>query len=393
MKRRRFRQGTPLRSELVFFGGRHFISTHMLVYVAWILLLPVAIIRAEPQLSQFRCTGEDLILFCHPGTKIKIYNAIYGRSPARLCLSLPDDPCIRPELEEIGEQCNEKTECSISVMTKSLPQCWPLQSDNLQVEFECISETKHVELLSTPKTTQSFLPPLVIEEETTPNSILFPPAEEAGEREVEAEILKEIEPSNHLNGEGTSLTAGVSAEREGYKDAATEMGPIIGGSVAAVIIMILAGVLIALVVCRGHSKRFDKLKFTNESSDAEFGTAKPKESRKAGLGRINYASLDIPASKGNGAVSAISHPRPLKNSQPLQKQTKNGNNAREEKARGAPRTSASQPSQARNAASRPKTSSSETSSNGGKSKLEYGSWRVYQKPRDARAIKGSDVYY
>merc|ERR1719193_1539601 len=76
--------------------------------------------------------------------------------------------------------------------------------------------------------------------------------------------------------------------------------------------MILASVLIALVVCRGQ-KRFNKFQFTNETSDVEFGTIKQRESRRKGLGRINYASLDLPVSKSlpnNGNVAAISHPHP-----------------------------------------------------------------------------------
>ena len=46
---------------------------------------------------------------------------------------------------------------------------------------------------------------------------------ENGERETEAEILNEIEPNNFLN-EGTYLNAGVSAERESFDAAATDMG-------------------------------------------------------------------------------------------------------------------------------------------------------------------------
>lgn len=391
MRRRRFCHVTQI-LDYVSLRTRHLVSL-IVLHFAW-TFITLQISNAEPQLSQFRCTGEDLILFCNPGSQIKIYNAIYGRSPARLCLSLPDDPCIRPELEEISQLCNDKTECTIAVTTKSLPQCWPLQSDNLQVEFECVSDAAEASSL---RTTPSFIPPLVTTEkekateETTPNSILLPVP---GESEAEAEILNEIKPNHFLNE--------IPAESEGYGAAATDMGPIIGGSVAAVIIMILASVLIALVVCRGQ-KRFNKFQFSNESSDVEFGTIKQRESRRKGLGRINYASLDLPVSKSIGNVAAISHPRPHKHHPPQQQQklpknaSKQGQNhhSREEKPRHA-RVGDNPPAQtraARAAAARPKTSSSETSSNGGKSKLEYGSWRVYQKPRDARAIKGSDVYY
>jgi len=405
MRRRRYRRF----ADFALFLSHHLLS----LILAWIFNSSQTI-NAEPQLSQFRCTGEDLILFCHHGTRIKIYNAIYGRSPARLCLSLPDDPCIRPELEEIGQLCNERSECTIAVTTKSLPQCWPLQSDNLQVEFECVTDAEAGEAsAASPDTTPSFIPPLVSgsdaekqeEEETTPNSNLLSPGSPSGsERETEAEILKEIRPNNILN-EETYLDPGVSAEREGFNDASTDMGPIIGGSVAAVIIMVLASVLIALVVCRGHSKRFNKFQFSNESSDAEFGTIKQRESRKKGIGQINYASLDLSASKSTGNIAAISHPRPIKAAGAAQqKHHKNssnqeqGHHIRDEKTRGA-RAGDLPPAQSRAAraaaaaVARPKTSSSEASSNGGKSKLEYGSWRVYQKPRDARAIKGSDVYY
>lgn len=394
MRRRRFCHVTQI-LDYVFLRTRHLVSFIALHFTWTIINLHLS--NAEPQLSQFRCTGEDLILFCNPGSQIKIYNAIYGRSPARLCLSLPDDPCIRPELEEISQLCNEKTECTIAVTTKSLPQCWPLQSDNLQVEFECVTDAESA--LSSPRTTPSFIPPLVItekeREETTPNSILLQVPEE---REAEAEILNEIEP-NHFLDEDTYLNAGIPAESEGYGAPASDMGPIIGGSVAAVIIMILASVLIALVVCRGHSKRFNKFQFSNESSDVEFGTIKQRESRRKGLARINYASLDLPVTKSDGDIASISHPRPQKNQQqqkPPKNATKLGqNHNRDDKPRNA-RGGDLPPAQsraARAAAARPKTSSSETSSNGGKSKLEYGSWRVYQKPRDARAIKGSDVYY
>lgn len=100
--------------------------------------------------SRTGCDGNSLEIRCAGGTEIKIVQAIYGRFQSDTCKNIKEDyqeemNCsisVDKTLEVIGESCDGKTNCAISVSAnaferRGIDDPCPSTSKYLNVKYEC----------------------------------------------------------------------------------------------------------------------------------------------------------------------------------------------------------------------------------------------------------------